>query len=122
MKRYRLTENKLRGMIREAVKSVLNEGDVYKKQWDYEIKIFMDGLKNGQAFEWSDDEIAVEYPRRETNENDPRFIVYKAGEGRLRDDHFCVQHSPYLSDFMVREIEFYMRERMGMDIPEYIDY
>lgn len=25
MKRYRLTENKLRGMIREAVKSVLNE-------------------------------------------------------------------------------------------------
>lgn len=27
MKRYRLTENKLRGMIREAVKSALNEGE-----------------------------------------------------------------------------------------------
>lgn len=109
-------------MIREAVKSALNEGDIYKEQWDYEMQIFMDGLSNGNAFEISEDTIAVEYPSEECNDNDPRYITYTFGDGRLRDDHFSAQHSPYLDDNTIRRIESYM-ERLGLQNPnEYYDY
>ena len=40
----------------------------------------------------------------ESNETDPRFIVYEYGEMRLRDDHFSAQYSRYLTDKEIGDI------------------
>ena len=70
--------------------------DIYKSQWESEIKMFLKAIENGTAEIWNNC-IAVEYAGY-SNENDPRYIVYEFGADKLRDDHFCAQHSRRLTN------------------------
>lgn len=83
-----------------------------KDQWEDEIKIFMNGLKSGDAIELGEKSIGVEW-RQGSNSNDPRFIVFEFGDSRLRDDHFSMQHSRRLTDDELKDIRDVM-VRMGM--------
>lgn len=91
--------------------------DIYKKQWEEETKHFFKGIKNGNYLVL-DDCIAVRYGGYE---NDPRYICYEFGETRLRDDHFCVQHSPQLSTRQLRDIVTFC-ERHGIDVTQWEIY
>ena len=51
--------------------------DIYKSQWESEIKMFLKAIENGTAEIWNSC-IAVEYTGY-SNENDPRYIVYEFG-------------------------------------------
>lgn len=77
--------------------------DIYVEQWEDEIKRFFDCLNRGD-YEICGDSIFVPYDNETMESNDPRFIAYDFGDTRLRDDHFCVQHSPQLSDSQLRRI------------------
>lgn len=58
MTRYRLTENRLRGMIREAVKSALNE-DAYSNMREVQMVFEEFGTKIGNLIEkYQVDEVA----------------------------------------------------------------
>ena len=73
MKRYRLTENRLRGVIREAVKSVLNESIIYSgdDKFDY--------LSN-QLFDYVEDwGISIQMEQNETFQ-EGRRLLHKALE------------------------------------------
>lgn len=85
-------------------------------QWDFEIKMFFDGLRN-KNFILFDDCIGVYYKGTE-NTNDPRIIVYEFGDYRLRDDHYYIQHSPALSTRQLKDI-FMVMERHGIDVTKY---
>ena len=67
--------------------------------------MFFRGLNNGQAIV-DDDCVAVEWGDDET---DPRFIVYEYGDMRLRDDHFSMQHSRYLTEKEIKDIYFILK-------------
>ena len=133
--RQEFGESKLRRIIKESVKRILSENrgkinEIYttQDQWNDETRIFMKGLRNGDAIEIGDKSIGVQWKRKDWPENDPRYIVFNFGDRRLHDDHFYVQSSPPLSDkqlmlvrdVMVRmgivdELEFNMEYNLGMD-------
>lgn len=94
--------------IRKAIHEAYTTAD----QWEDEIKIFMDGIKSGDFIEFGDKSIGVQW-RRGSSANDPRFIIFEYGDGRLRDDHFYVQHSRRLTDDELKDIRDVM-VRMGM--------
>ena len=110
----RLNESQLNNIIRRSVKRVLTES-MYDQQWEDEIKIFLKGLKSGNYFDLGDDTIGVEW--KVSAENDPRFITFTYGDRRLRDDHFCIQHSRPLTDNELKDIRDAML-RLGM-VEEY---
>ena len=91
-------------MTESTKKKTLKEGK-YDQQWEYEIQLFFRGLNNGQALV-DDDYVAVEWGH---NEKDPRFIVYEYGDMRLRDDHFSMQHSRYLTEKEIKDIYFILK-------------
>ena len=89
----------------------LNE-DMYADQWEKEIKIFFDGLENGNAIV-DNGLVAVEWGH---SENDPRFIYYREGEDCLTDDHFSAQHSRRLYWEEISEIRHLAKNLYGVDI------
>lgn len=91
----------------------LDEGEQSASQWEDEKEIFFNALRNGRA-EVDGDTVWTYYPRTEYS-NDPRFIYYKAGDYRLTDDHFCVQHSPALDYYELKHIQDYAK-KFGVDI------
>lgn len=108
--RNELYEYKIRKIISESVRRVIREN--FEKQWEDEIKIFFNGLKNGEAL-IDNGYVAVEWGN---NETDPRFIYYKEGEDRLTDDHFSQQHSRRLYWDELSEIRSYAKQMYGIDI------
>ena len=73
-------------------------------QWNNEFKMFIHGLRNGEAIEVGDNTIAVEIFKGKTASNDPRYVTFTKGDNRLQDDHFYIQHSPCLQTKYIREI------------------
>jgi hypothetical protein len=103
--------DKLKRLIKESVISVLRE-QFFNEQWEEEIKIFFDGLENGEAL-IDGGYVAVEFG---SSENDPRFIYYKEGEDCLTDDHFSMQHSRRLYWDEISKIKGYAKQIYGVDI------
>ena len=103
-------KNKVKRIISESVRRIILEN--FDKQWEDEIKIFFDGLKNGEAIV-DNGYVAVEWGH---NESDPRFIYYKEGEDRLTDDHFSMQHSRRLYWDEIKEIQNLAKQVYGVDI------
>lgn len=101
----------LKRIIKESVISVLREQS-FNEQWEEEIKIFFDGLENGEALV-DGGYVAVEWG---SSENDPRFIYYKEGEDCLTDDHFSMQHSRRLYWEEISKIRDYTKQIYGIDI------
>lgn len=89
-----MQENKIRRIVSESVRKVLREwgNEGYDEQWEEEIEMFLDGLKNGSAI---CDENAV-YVNYEGDED--RYIYLKRGERRLSDDSYYIQHSRTLDN------------------------
>lgn len=110
----KLTESDLR----RIVANLLQEGDIYKDQWQDEIEMFKQGLKRGTAFS-DENGVYVEIYKTEDNK-DPRYVYYRKGSARLRDDHFCVQNSPNIPTNLIKDIYDYA----GWDFSEdfYEDY
>ena len=104
-------KKKLGNMISETVNRLLME-NLFEEQWEEEIQIFFNGLKNGEAL-IDDGYVAVEWGH---NESDPRFIYYKEGEDRLTDDHFSMQHSRRLYFDEIKEIQNLAKQVYGVDI------
>lgn len=100
----------LKENISRVVKTVLKES--FEEQWEEEIQIFLNGLKNGEAL-IDGGYVAVEWGH---NESDPRFIYYKEGEDRLTDDHFSMQHSRRLYFDEIKEIQNLAKQVYGVDI------
>jgi len=73
-------------------------------QWNDEFKMFMQGIRNGEAIEFGDNTIAVEIFKGRTASNDPRYVMFTKGDNRLQDDHFYIQHSQPLNPKYIREI------------------
>lgn len=73
-------------------------------QWNDEFKMFIQGLRNGEAIEVGDNTIAVEIFKGKTASNDPRYVTFTKGDNRLQDDHFYIQHSQPLKPKYIREI------------------
>lgn len=88
--------------------------DIYQQQWEDETKQFFDCLTSGD-YQICDDSILVPYDKEAMESNDPRFIRYDFEDTRLRDDHFCVQHSPQLSDSQLRRILSELQDN-GIDV------
>ena len=84
----------------------------FAEQWEEEIQIFFDGLKNGEALV-DNGYVAVEWGH---DERDPRYICYKEGEDRLTDDHFSQQHSRRLHWDEIKEIRDCAKRMYGVDI------
>lgn len=103
-------KNKVKRIISESVRRIILEN--FDKQWEDEIKIFFDGLENGEAIV-DNGYVAVEWGH---NESDPRFIYYKEGEDRLTDDHFSMQHSRRLYWDEIKEIQNLAKQVYGVDI------
>lgn len=97
-------------LVNESVKRIMRES--FEEQWEEEIKIFLDGLKNGKAIV-DGEYVAVEWGH---SENDPRFIYYKEGENCLTDDHFSMQHSRRLHWDEISKIRDYTKQIYGVDI------
>ena len=123
--KIRLTEGILRDIIRESLRGIYGDGinggfsttgGVYGNQWEQEIKIFLDGLRDGRALV-DGGIVAVEWGH---NESDPRFIYYREGDNRLTDDHFSQQHSRRLSWDEISEIHYLCKHVYGtkINIPE----
>lgn len=100
----------LKNIITETVRKVLKES--FAEQWEDEIKIFMNGLENGQAIV-DNGYVAVGWG---DNETDPRYIYYKEGEDRLTDDNFTQQHSRRLYWHEISNIKKYAKQIYGVDI------
>lgn len=100
----------VKNIITETVRKVLKES--FAEQWEEEIKIFFDGLENGEAL-IDGGYVAVEFG---SSENDPRFIYYKEGEDCLTDDHFSMQHSRRLYWDEISQIRDYAKQIYGVDI------
>lgn len=103
-------KNKVKRIISESVRRIILEN--FDKQWEDEIKIFFDGLENGEAIV-DNGYVAVEWG---SSENDPRFIYYKEGEDCLTDDHFSMQHSRRLYWEEISKIRDYTKQIYGIDI------
>ena len=101
----------LKRIIKESVISVLREQS-FNEQWEEEIKIFFDGLENGEALV-DGGYVAVEWGN---SENDPRFIYYKEGEDCLTDNHFSIQHSRKLYWDEISKIRDCAKYMYGVDI------
>lgn len=86
--------------------------DIYKKQWESEIRKFLRGLENGNYIQ-TENNLAVLYSH-ENEDTDPRYIVYEFGANKLRDDHFCSQHSRVLKKSEMKKI-FAKCEQLGID-------
>lgn len=101
--------------VNESVNRILNES--FAEQWEDEIKIFMKGLKNGQAIV-TDNGVDVKYVAVEWghSDKDPRFIYYEEGDDRLTDDHFSQQHSRRLTQNELSEIKYCAKRYYGEDI------
>jgi hypothetical protein len=101
--------------VNESVNRILSES--FAEQWEDEIKIFMKGLKNGQAIV-SDNGVDAKYIAVEWghNDKDPRFIYYEEGEDRLTDDHFSQQHSRRLTWNEISAIKRCAKQLYGVDI------
>ena len=86
------------GRFRPVVESRkrLKESSDTDAQWKSELQAFMRGLRNGN-YDVSGDTVYVEIWKSRSASNDPRYVSYKRGDNRLRDDHFYMQHSPRLS-------------------------
>ena len=112
-------KNKVKRIISESVRRIILEN--FDKQWEDEIKIFFDGLENGEAIV-DNGYVAVEWGNDET---DPRFIYYKEGENCLTDDHFSMQHSRKLYWDEISRIRDCAKQKYGVDIEipeeEYFD-
>lgn len=85
-------------------------------QWNEEFEMFMDGLKRGNYIE-DGDTVHVEIFKGRTSSNDPRYVSYRKGSDVLQDDHFYLQHSPYLSIEQLKDIYF----ELGWDSSD-LDY
>ena len=92
----RLNESQLKKVITQSAKSILKESSDTDAQWKSELQAFMRGLRNGN-YDVSGDTVYVEIWKSRSASNDPRYVSYKRGDNRLRDDHFYMQHSPRLS-------------------------
>jgi hypothetical protein len=121
MKKVRLTESMLRNIIRESLKGIYGDGingsfsttgGIYGDQWEEEIKIFLDGLREGRAL-IDKGIVAVEWG---SSENDPRCIYYREGDDRLTDDHFSQQHSRRLYWDEISEIRYLCERIYGVKI------
>lgn len=108
----RLTESDIHNIVKEAVNNILLKEDIYSDQWEDEIRIFFDGLKNGEAIV-DGGYVVVEYGH---SKDDPRFIYYKEGDKTLTDDHFSTQHSRYLEDGELMLIKNIVKFDYGIDI------
>lgn len=95
-KRIILNESQLQKVVIKAAKRYLTESDETYDQWKHEAKMFMDGLRKGQAIV-DNDTAYVQVFKRGTAKNDPRYVYIKKGDNRLHDDHFYIQNSPVLS-------------------------
>lgn len=93
--------------------------DIYAKQWQSETKEFFAAVDRGN-YSVFDEGIWVEL-KDMGNDNDPRFVIWEFGAYRLRDDHFCVQHSPQLSDTQLRTLLNVCR-RHGIDVIQFYLY
>ena len=114
--RYSLREakklrNRRQDIIHEAINKVLRE-NIFNDQWEMEIEMFIDGVKNGKAIV-DNGYVAVEFGNDET---DPRYIYYKEGEDHLTDDHFSQQHSRRLCWDEISDIRDYVKYNYGIDI------
>ena len=107
----KLTENDLYKIVKESVKRTINES-LYDEQWDEEIEVFFNGLRNGEAIV-DGGYVAVEWGN---NEKDSRYIYYKEGDNRLADDHFCVQHSRELTNDELLDIKYTVERMYGTEI------
>ena len=86
--------------------------DIYKEQWEEEIKRFLKGLEAGDYIQL-ENSFAVLYTH-DNEDTDPRYIVYNFGDCRLEDDHFCIQHSRALTD-QEMNVVFDTCARLGID-------
>lgn len=116
MKRNELNRTSLRRIIRESIGRVLTESSDAKAQWDKEKRIFLRGLKNGNAFV-DNGMVAVQWGRDET---DPRYICFRFGDNKLTDDHFYVQSSPNLTRRSLKNIYQILSSVYGVDVSEYL--
>lgn len=113
MKRtIRLTESEIRNVIRKCVREALNERDIYRDQWEDEIRMFFNGLKKGTAYV-DDNMVAVEWPKQP--ENDPRWIVYEFGNDYLTDGHFSAQRSRALSQKELKDIAYALKVKYNIN-------
>jgi len=92
----RLNESQLKKVIAQSAKIILKESSDTDEQWKSELKAFMNGLRKGN-YDVSGDTVYVEIWKSRTASNDPRYVSYRRGDNRLRDDHFYIQNSPRLS-------------------------
>lgn len=92
----KLNESQLKKVIAQSAKRILKESSDTDEQWKSELKAFMAGLRRGN-YDVSGDTVYVKIWKSRSASNDPRYVSYKRGDNRLRDDHFYMQHSPRLS-------------------------
>lgn len=92
----RLNESQLKKVIAQSAKRILKESSDTDAQWKSELQAFMRGLRNGN-YDVSGDTVYVEIWKSRSASNDPRYVSYRRGDNRLRDDHFYMQQSPRLS-------------------------
>lgn len=116
----KLDENVLRNVVYSAIKNILMENNTsVQDQWENEIRWFMEGLMNGEAFECGDKSIAVQIFKGSSNDNDPRYVTFKYGDRNLCDNHFYMQHSRQLSDGELKDIRDYMAKNGMVDRDEF---
>lgn len=89
----RLTESELVNLVKRTAKDIIKES-ADNEQWKTEARMFMNGLRNGNAIV-DDDTVYVQVFKRDTSE--PRYVYFKKGDDRLHDDDFYIQDSPILS-------------------------
>ena len=109
--------NILKQKISTLVKEVLTEGEQSQRQWEGEINDFLSALRSSSGDVIAENGlIAVEIFKSRETSNDPRYVVYEPSKDpfRLRDDHFCIQHSRPLTDKELNVIKWYA-ERHGLD-------
>lgn len=84
MARYRITENKLRGLIRETIISVLNENT---DAWQSKVSAFINGLKTGNVEYVNNKTIGVPIDSYGNNTNDTEMVTYSIGSPTLFDEY-----------------------------------
>ena len=103
-------------IVKESIKYVINESDIYAQQDQREIALFLQGMENGRG-DCDENQAWVQYPEDETNENDPRYIVYEFNNPEyLRDDHYSHQHIPLGSS--KRAVRNAIENNLGIRLPD----
>lgn len=116
-RKIRLTESDIHRIVSRSVENILRESYDTRKQWESERRAFFRGLRSGKAYV-DGNMVAVEIGRH--NERDPRYVYFRFGDNKLKDDHFYVQNSPALSQRSIRIIYQTLQDRYGEDMSEYL--